>query len=113
MVRDRAWRRHIEEKKVIQRLRRKCQVDNWWRGFKDVNGVRKYKITISDYLGTQEYFRSKTISTHSWDTKYKCKYSPNKFCGYSRDAKVKKGSTGLREKDKAYFFKILKEYGIK
>ena len=40
MIRDRAWRRHIEEKVVIRRLRHKCQNDYWWR-FEDVNGIQK------------------------------------------------------------------------
>ncbi len=112
MIRDRAWRRHIEEKVVIRRLRHKCQNEYWWR-FEDVNGIQKYKRTVSDYIGTQDYFRAKTISTSKWDSRYKSKYSPNKSTGYHRDIRKRKGSTGLREKDKNQTFKLLKEYGLK
>lgn len=113
MIRDRAWRRHMEEKVLIKRLKRKCVVDHWWRGFEDVNGISYSKRTVSTYIGTKDYFWSKTLSTTKWDTRYKCKYSPNKFGGYSRDPKSKGNSYGLREKDKSLFFKILKENGIR
>lgn len=113
MIRDRAWRRHMEEKVLIKRLKRKCVVDHWWRGFEDVNGINYSKRTVSTYIGTKDYFWSKTLSTTKWDTRYKCKYSPNKFGGYSRDPKSKGNSYGLREKDKSLFFKILKENGIR
>lgn len=111
MMRDRAWRRYIEEKKVIRRLKRKCS-DHWWR-FEDANDILCHKRTVASYLGTKEYFWSKTLTATKWDSRYKCKYSPNKSSSYSRDKKKSRNSNKLREKDKLDFFKILKEYGLK
>lgn len=113
MLRDRAWRRHIKEKNLIRRLKRKCQFNHWWRGFEDVNGIRHSKPSIVDYIGSKDYSWSKTLSTTHYDSRYKVKYSPNKYHNYYRDKKSKGQSLGLREKDKAIFLKILKENGFK
>ena len=112
MSRDRAWRRHIEELTVIKRLKRKCSTESWWR-FEDVNGAKKFHRRAIDYLGNQDYFRSKSITTTKWDTRYKTKYSPNSTTTYYRDPKKFRESTGLREKDKREFHKILRENGFK
>ena len=114
MIRDRAWRRHINEKNLIRRLRRKCQVSHWWRGFEDVNGIRHNKPSIVDYIGSKDYSWSKTLSTTHYESRYKVKYSPNNYNDYYRDVKPTKGqSLSLREKDKALFLKILKDNGLK
>ena len=113
MIRDRAWRRHMEERILIKRLKIKCVKDHWWRGFEDVNGITHNKRTLTTYIGTQDYKWAKTLSTSRWDSRYKCKYSPNKFGGYSRDKRSKGESYGLREKDKALFLNILRENGLK
>ncbi len=113
MSRDRAWRRHIEEKKLSKRLLKKCLLDKWYRGFTDVNDIEHPKRLISTYIGTKDYSDSKTISTTKWDSRYKCKYSPNRSIDYWRNDKPKGESYGAREKDKSQFYKILKENGIK
>lgn len=112
MSRNRAWRRHMEERVVIKRLRRKCHREYWWK-FDDVNKVGKHHPKIIDFLNTQDYFRAKTITTSKWDTRYKTKYSPNSINSYYRDSKNHKDSVGLREKDKRNFYKLLRENGIK
>jgi hypothetical protein len=112
MSRNRAWRRYIEESTVIKRLKIKCSTDSWWR-FEDINGIKKYHRRVIDYLGNKDYYRSKTTSTTKWDSRYKTKYSPNSTNGYYRDPKKFRESTGLREKDKRDFHKILRENGFK
>ncbi len=113
MSRDRAWRRHTQERKLIKRLLKRCHSDHWWRGFTDVNGNVVNKRLITTYIGTKDYFDSKNISTTKWDSRYKCKYSPNRGIDYWRNDKPKGESYGAREKDKSQFYKILKENGIK
>lgn len=104
-MRGRAWRRHIEEKKVIHRLE-SMKHYHWW-GFTDVNGNVKERQRIGDYIGKYESFKFKTYTTSSSDSKYKSKYSPNKGKQYWRNG------SECREKEKVIFLKILKEYGIK
>ena len=111
MIRDRAWRRHIEEIFVVRRLKNISQ-NSYWR-FSDVNEIEHQHPKVIYYLGKKEYFQSKTISTDNYSSRYKCKYSPNSTKPYWRDKKVGKQSFGLREKDKANLLKLLREYGIK
>lgn len=113
MIRDRAWRRHIEEKNSIKRLKKLCRGRWSYYGLEDINGIKHKIPRIIDYLGTKDYFLSKTLSSSAWDSKYKVKYSPNKSCDYYRDEKPHRQSCGLREKDKVMFLKILKENGLK
>ena len=109
MVRDRAWRRYIEERIVIRRMTRSVYTNRWWRGFEDVNDITHHRPTLSVYVGTEIHFRAKTHTTTKWDTKHKVKYSPNKDQGYYRD----EGNGQTREKQKRLFLKILKENGLK
>ena len=51
----------------------------------------------------------KTYTSKRSDTKYKCKYSPNKNKNYYRD----EGTCQTRESNKLIFLKILKENGLK
>lgn len=113
MIRDRAWRRHMEEKKLIRRLKKFCRKNSWYYGLEDVNGIRHKNPRITDYIGTKDYSLSKTLSTSSWDSRYKVKYSPNRSPDYYRDEKPYNQSCGLREKDKVLFLKILRENGLK
>lgn len=114
MIRDRAWRRHMEERAILRRLSDRCRLDRWWwNGFKDTNGISHTKTYITTYIGTKDHFLAKTLSTTKYDSRYKTKYSPNNGGSYSRDEKAKGISTGLREKDKTEFLKILKENGLK
>lgn len=107
-MRDRAWRRHIEEKKVKSRLKRFNQQTSWWySGYSDLNNLNRENPTISDYIGGYLYNKFKTYTTSKVDSRYKAKYSPNKGVRYWRNGDM------CREKQKIEFLKILKEYGIK
>jgi hypothetical protein len=109
-MRGRAWRRHIEEKVVIKRLRRQTSGQKYWSWIIDANRNYYKKTIVIDYLQSVEYYIAKTMTTKPWDSKHKVKYSPNKNKPYYRDGS-KKFST--REMDKNLFVKILKENGIK
>ncbi len=112
-MRDRAWRRYVEERVVIRRLKRLSTSNNSWWGYVDVNGIRRKNPNVKDYIGSEEAFMFKTYTTDDADTRYKAKYSPNKGDYYWRNTKKSNGSTGKRESDKVNFYKLLKEYGIK
>lgn len=109
MERDRSWRRYMQEKHTLRRLRRQVYSDRYFSFFRDVNGNRVYRINVSSYIGLKTYFMCKSYSTDNCDSRHKVKYSPNKSKEYWRY----KGGKGTREYDKKQFLKILKEYGIK
>lgn len=113
MIRDRAWRRHMEERHLIRRLRKLCEKSRWYYGFEDINGIIHNSRKILDYIGTKDYYLSKTLSTTVSISKYKVKYSPNRSRDYYRDEKPRGQSYGLREKDKVILLKIIKENGLK
>ena len=109
-MRGRAWRRHNEERVVIKRLRYYAYNNRYWSWVEDVNKNYYKKSIIVDFLEKVEYFKSKTMTTDTWDSKNKVKYSPNKNKPYYRDGKRK---FELREYNKFLFYKILKENGLK
>lgn len=109
MIRDRAWRRYMEERVVIRRMTRSMYTNRWWRGFEDVNGIKHQRPTIAIYIGTEIHFRAKTHTTTKWDSRYNVKYSPNKGKGYWRDGRRDE----TREKQKRIFLNILRENGLK
>ena len=104
-MRDRAYRRYIEERKVIRRI---TNIRGYWYRFNDANGLYITKPSLKDFIGTENSFRYKTHTTTKWDSKYKEKYSPNKCRGWRS-----KGRQRTREENKLLLFNILKEYGIK
>ena len=104
-MRDRAYRRYIEEKKVIRRL---SNIRGYWYRFTDANGLYTVAPSLADFIGTENSFRYKTHTTTKWDSKYKEKYSPNKTTGWRN-----KGQLRTREENKLLLSNILKEYGIK
>lgn len=106
-MRDRAWRRYIEEKIVIRRLNLRVANTSWY--FHDLNGNRVQNPMIKDYINTQLCNMFKTYKTDKHDTKYKIKYSPNRTKGYHRD----RNKRSTREADKIIFLNYLKENGIK
>ena len=108
-MRDRAWRRYVEERIVIRRLKAQCDHYWSWRGFEDINKISHQHPRIKDYIGTENNFRFKTHTTTKWDTYHKVKYSPNKDQGYYRD----EGNGQTRENQKRIFLEILKENGLK
>jgi len=103
-MRNRAWRRYIEDQKVIKRLTNLRRSGRW--RFKDINNNFKQEPMIKDFIGTSQNFMYKTYTTDKSDTKYKCKYSPNKNRNYYRDG-------DNREKQRVVFLKILKQNGLK
>jgi len=109
MIRDRAWRRYMEERIVIRRMTRFAYANRWWRGFEDANSFISKKISVSSFIGSEINFRSKTHTTTKWDSRYKVKYSPNKGKCHWRDGRRDE----TREGDKRLFLKILKENGLK
>ena len=104
-MRNRAWRRYKEDQKVIKRLTRMSR-GGWWRRHRDANNILRQEPMVQDFIGTSLNFMYKTYTSKRSDTKYKCKYSPNKNSNYYRDG-------DNREKQRVVFLKILKEYGIK
>ena len=104
-MRDRVYRRYMEERKVIKRL---CNIRGYWYRFNDANGLYTEAPALADFIGTENNFRYKTHTTTKWDSKYKEKYSPNKNGGWRN-----KGQLRTREENKLLRFNILKEYGIK
>jgi len=108
-MRDRAWRRYVEERVIVSRLKRHTQLYKYWYS-EDANKNYFKKILIVDFLEKQNYFHSKTITTPMWDSKSKVKYSPNRNKPYYRDGKKRFEN---REYNRVLFFKILKENGLK
>ena len=104
-MRDRAYRRYMEERKVINRLN---NIRGYWYRFTDANGLYTVAPTLADFIGTENAFRYKTHTTTKWDSKYKDKYSPNKNRSWRN-----KGQLRTREENKLLLSNILKEYGIK
>ena len=104
-MRDRAYRRYIEEKKVIRRL---SNIRGYWYRFTDANGLYTVAPSLADFIGTENSFRYKTHTTTKWDSKYKEKYSPNKTTGWRN-----KGQQRTREENRQILIDILREYGIK
>lgn len=107
-MRDRAWRRYKTEVKIINRLRIHKTTKWWYRGFIDANGHNHSNPEVSNFLGTDYYFESKSISTPNWRSEDKCKYSSNRQKGYWRS-----GKGPFRERDTRELLKILKENGLK
>jgi hypothetical protein len=107
-MRGRAWRRYIEERVIVSRLKRHTLYKYWYS--EDANKNYFKKILIVDFLEKQNYFHSKTITTPMWDSKSKVKYSPNRNKPYYRDGKKRFEN---REYNRVLFFKILKENGLK
>lgn len=105
-MRGRAYRRYIEQKKVLKRL---SNVRGYWWNFIDANGLHCKYPSISDFIGTIYNFRFKTYTTSKQASKYKEKYSPNK----SKRCWRYKGSLKTREENKQLMLSLLKEYGIK
>ena len=107
-MRDRAWRRYMEEKIVIRRLSLRVAASKRWY-FHNINGQRVENPMLKDHINTQLCNMFKTYKTDKYDSNYKIKYSPNKSKSYHRDRNKK----STREFDKITFINILKEDGIK
>ena len=109
-MRDRAWRRYIEQKIVERRLSMLIHTSSsWWR-FYNLNGSHTNQPVITDFLGQKENYNFKTFTTDRWTSKHKVKYSPNSSKSYWRDEGKYKQT---REFNKKCFLQILKENGLK
>lgn len=105
-MRGRAWRRHKEELIVKKRLSKNLYV--YFCRMVNVNNSMTDSPTLIDFVGQKEYFLSKTISTGSYNTNNKVKFSPNRNKNYWRDHKI-----NTREYHKKLLQYILKENGLK
>ena len=106
-MRDRAYRRYVEEIVVKKRLR--SVIHTYWFHFVDANKIKIRNPMLKDFIGTESNFRFKTHVTTKGDTDHKVKYSPNKSKPHWRDS----AKRGTREKEKRKFINILQYYGLK
>jgi hypothetical protein len=105
-MRNRAWRRHMEQVWVIRRLKRRT--GGYF--FQDVNRNRYKKVLVIDFLEKSEYFFLKSNTTDLWVSRNKDKYSPNR----SKNGWYRSGDGNkTREWNSRYLLKILKENGLK
>jgi hypothetical protein len=102
-MRGRAWRRHVQEKIVIKRLRRNASMSSHYY-FSDINGRHIQSPILSDYIGSDLCNMYKTYKTSKYDSKYKKKYSQKRKGLFSNKI--------TRVYHKREFLKILKEHGI-
>jgi hypothetical protein len=110
-MRNRAWRRYIEEKIVIKRLNSLVVKSKYYWYFKDCNMItfkNCKSLTLSDTIGTEYAFKYKTHITTKWDSVRKMKFSLNR----SKETYWRLKSKNTREGCKKEFRRILKEYGI-
>jgi outer membrane phospholipase A len=104
-MRDRAWRRHTEDKIVIKRIKFFVNYSQW-RHITE-NGDRCQTPSVGDYIGSKRSHLYKSSSNY-YDN-HKIKYSPNRSKIGWRD-KNKRGNRELHRKE---FLNILKENGLK
>jgi hypothetical protein len=105
MTRGRAWRRHIENKKVIKRLTNRRYY--YWR-YTDNNSILINNPTWVDAIGSRLCYLYKNITTTIDDTKNKTKWGHRKKMNfdYTSDPNTRVG-------DKKRFKKELNELGFK
>jgi len=107
MVRNRAWRRHMEDKKVTNRLKRLCDGSVWWR-FEDACNIKISLPKWFDFIGTQRSYFFKNSSTSRWDTRHKVKWGKKGKMSYDWSSDPR-----TRPKDKKRYKKELNELGLK
>ena len=107
MGRDRAWRRHMEDKKVIKRLKRMCDGSVWWR-FEDACNIKISGPSWYDFIGTQTSYFFKNSTTRVWDTRHKVKWGKKGKKSYDWSS-----DPWTRPKDKKRYKKELDELGLK
>ena len=102
-MRDRAYRRHIEEVIVKRRTKGYIRNYNYWR-FRDINDVEyKHNFKWMAYIGSETAHMFKTHTTKRYDTEGKSKYS-----GPNWDS----SKVNTRLGDKRELYVELKEYNI-
>jgi len=104
-MRGRAYRRHVEDKKVISRLKYLANMSSYF-WFRDANNNRVNNPTWINYLGSPDHYMSKTYTTTLSNSKYKSKY------GHRSKRSLWDKRYKSRIYDKKVLKSILKEIGI-
>lgn len=73
LTRGRAWRRHIEDKKVIKRLKFIAITKNWW-SFEDANNAWLKDPCWYDLISTRSATFLKNSTTDRYSTRRKTKW---------------------------------------
>lgn len=108
-MRDRSYRRYVEEKILKKRLSNLKSNQFYWSRYKDINGNKHANPTVADFLGDSSYMKYKSIATDKYNTRRKIKFSPKRSKDWYRDNK-KIDTREYRDKE---LLKILKENGIR
>lgn len=106
-MRGRAYRRYIEDVKVIKRLKR-ISNKTWYR-FVDVNDILFSQPLWMDHIGCKSQFNFKTFTTDKLDTRYKSKWGKGK----GRKNYEYSSDNWTRVKDKRNYYKELDALGYK
>jgi hypothetical protein len=93
--------------RILKKRLKNVNLNWYWRGFIDANGDKKQHPLWMDCICHPEYNSHRTISTDSYNTREKSKYSPNSKVTW-REKRPKFNTYGLREKDKVLVRKIIK-----
>lgn len=107
-MKNRAYRRYMEEVIVLRRMKYNIAIYNWY-GYEDVNKIKRSNIMVKDLIKTNHNFMYKTYTTDRFDTRYNTKYSSNR----NRKSYDNNRNRNTRLYDKHEFRKLLKEHGIK
>jgi len=106
-MKSRAYRRYMEEVKVIKRLRYRCY--GWYRYVYDANDMRISCGKWFDMISTQTAFDAKSITTDEYDSRGKTKWGrKGKSTRYSDSS-----DKWTRVNDKKRFKKDLEYEGFK
>ena len=111
-MRDRAWRRYIEEKVVLRRLNKLQRRRSWWF-VEDANGYWLNNSITPDHIGTKTAYFYKTNTSMYKNSMNK--YSPNKpnnrrnGCNWGRPGET----PDTREFQRRELIKVKQEYGLK
>lgn len=107
IIRGRAWRRYVEDRKVIKRLRRAHRFGyRWW--FIDANEKKITNPKWFDSIGTSGAHDYKTFVTTLADTNYKTSWGKKGKRNYDYSC-----DPNTRVRDKKRFKKELNELGFK
>lgn len=112
-MRDRAWRRHTNDKILVRKIKKFAYNINFYR-YKDCAGYFLEDPKWMDYLNTNQHFNLKSIGSPWRYTGEGLKYSPNKSI---RGRNYRWGRPGnspdTREFNTRLLIRIKKEYGLK
>jgi len=107
MGRDRSWRRHIENKKVIKRLKQMLNKSRWWR-FEDACNIKIQEPKWHDLVVTKTAYFYKCSTTSRYDTRCKTKWGKKGKKNYDWSF-----DQNTRPKDRKRYKKELDELGLK